>query len=93
MRELKQWDRVVDHYEDLLRSDADQWSSYVRYVEAVIALAIEGSAAVIERAKKFLLDGSQNNNPMVRGPFLARLLFWQELDKNQLNANSLFGIL
>lgn len=100
LRELKEWDRLLDHYEKLLVSDADQWSHYVRYVEAVLAIAtkeIDRKVTVIDRAKSFLLSPtltsstSQQGSVVIRGPFLARLLFWQELDKNQFDANALFG--
>ena len=91
LRQLGQWDRLLDHYEALLGSDADQWSHYEGYIEAALAC----SPPAVDRAKELIFSktmASVANAPLqIRGPYLGRLLLWRELDRKGLDAASLLG--
>lgn len=92
-RLLKLWDQAMDYHESLLRANSDQWSSYVHYVEAAFASTDRDSA--LNRAKNLIVSLAEQEKEKkenkLRGPYLARLYFWQELKKNDLDPSLLLG--
>lgn len=93
-RLLKLWDQAMDYHEALLRDNPDQWSNYVHYVEAAFETPERDSA--VTRAKNFILSLADQEKEKVenklRGPYLARLYFWQELKQKEFDAVSVLGI-
>ena len=86
----------MDYIEDLLRANPDQWSCYVHYIEAMFEITAK-NAAVVDRAKTFLFTLMEQerlkSTNKLRGPYLAMLYFWQQLQQHQLDAATVFGTL
>lgn len=94
LRQMKSWDQMMDYIEELLRSNPDQWSYYVHYAEALFEISPH-DAAVVDRAKTFLFsllkqEKTKSANKL-RGPYLAMLYFWQQLQQRKFDASSVFG--
>lgn len=92
---MKRWDQMMDYTEELLRSNPDQWSYYVHYAETMFEISSQ-DVTVVDRVKTFLFSlleqeriKSANN---LRGPYLAMLYFWQQLQQRNFDASAVFGI-
>lgn len=77
-----------------MRVNPDQWNYYIYYVEAVFEVASQ-NATVIDRAKVFISsllqqERSKSSNRL-RGPYLAMLYFWQQLQEHKFDASVMFG--
>jgi hypothetical protein len=95
LRQMKRWDQMLDYTEELLRSNPDQWSYYSLYMEALFELTSTTNADVIGRAKIFLLSLMEQerlkSENKLRGPYLAMLFFWQQLQQRNFDASTVFG--
>ncbi|EFX68033.1 hypothetical protein DAPPUDRAFT_203413 [Daphnia pulex] len=95
LRQMKRWDQMLDYTEELLRSNPDQWSHYSLYMEALFELTSTTNADVIGRAKTFLLSLMEQerlkSENKLRGPYLAMLFFWQQLQQRNFDASTVFG--
>ncbi|XP_046462363.1 N-alpha-acetyltransferase 25, NatB auxiliary subunit-like [Daphnia pulex] len=95
LRQMKRWDQMLDYTEELLRSNPDQWSYYSLYMEALFELTSTTNADVIGRAKTFLLSLMEQerlkSENKLRGPYLAMLFFWQQLQQRNFDASTVFG--
>lgn len=94
LRQMKRWDQMMDYIEELLRSNPDQWNYYNFYMEALFELAAT-NVDVVSRAKTFLFylveqERIKSVNKL-RGPYLAMLLFWQQLQQRNFDASAVFG--
>ncbi|KZS15079.1 Phagocyte signaling-impaired protein [Daphnia magna] len=94
LKQMKRWDQMMDYTEELLRSNPDQWSYYVHYAETMFEISSQ-DVTVVDRVKTFLFSlleqeriKSANN---LRGPYLAMLYFWQQLQQRNFDASAVFG--
>ena len=94
LREMKRWDQMMDYIEELLHSNPDQWSYYSLYMEALFEMPAT-NADVIGRAKTFLFSLVEQERlksvNKLRGPYLAMLSFWQQLQQRKFDASAVFG--
>ena len=94
LRQMKRWDQMTDYIEELLRSNPDQWNYYNIYMEALFELAAT-NIDVVGRAKNFLFylveQERMKSVNKLRGPYLAMLLFWQQLQQRNFDASAVFG--
>lgn len=95
LAQLKFWQQATDHYAILLRDNADQWDYYVKYSESLFEVVKLGDSSKIDTARTLLVDlftaeESKTDNKL-RGPYLARIYFWQQLCQRGMDATTLLG--
>lgn len=94
LRLLKRWDRVMECYAALIAQNPDQWNYYVQYVEAAFEISSQDDTA-LSQAAEFILgmtrQESQKQSEKLRGPYLAPILLWQQLQKRGIDSVALLG--
>ena len=94
-QQLKRWGRVMECFAALLSQNPDHWNYYVQYLEALFEHSASDSEAV-GRAKELILNlarqEKEKDKDKLRGPYLALIFFWQQLQSRNLDSLALLGI-